>query len=231
MPVLFCFILFVLTLFSGPATLWAQGQKKQTIQASSGMINYGYQTHVFSQFTGRTDIFGDGNGPASTFANISLQVLELFEDLEMPAGFSYGFEVARFSQDSQSVYTGKGDVIGPAVNLNSYLWDIVARLYFYDPFESQFQPYIGAAWGWVNGDIHSRSAGFDTRSSFLGIMATQIFGANVMIGERMRIAIELRNLRSKNVSVSNDPFNQGGGQDLTLDFTGTMLNFMGTYRF
>ncbi len=225
------FVLFFVSFFSGATFAQEGGDKKR--QINSGIVNYGYIENVYAQFSGRDDLFENGQSPVSYFGNFSLQILEPLPDFEYPTGYSYGFELMQFSSDSASVYTGGDDVVGPSINMNIQVWSFTLRAYFSDFYSSTVQPFLGIGWGWLNGEFSSvdSTVGVSARTNLIGLMTYQTYGAIVNIQDNFGVTVELRNLRAESIQASNDPFGQSSDGNLLLNFSGTMLNFTAFYRF
>ncbi|MDX2470546.1 MAG: hypothetical protein QNL04_08215 [SAR324 cluster bacterium] len=228
---LILFFLVLVSSFSGATFAQDAGGKKR--QINNGIVNYGYVENVYAQFSGRDDLFADGNSPVGYFSNFSLQILEQLPDFEYPTGYSYGFEFMQFSSDSSSVYSGGDSVDGPAINMSLQVWSFTLRSYFADFYSSTVQPFFGIGWGWINGEFSSVDGtnGISARTNLIGLMTYQTYGAIINIQENFGVTVELRNLRAESIAASNDPFSQSANGNLLLNFSGTMLNFTMLYRF
>ncbi|MDT8446560.1 MAG: hypothetical protein RRB13_06635 [bacterium] len=200
-------------------------------QVSSGMVNYGYSRHPYAQFTGES-AFDKGAAPSSFFANLNYLRITPIEVLNYVGGWAWGLEWANFASTSEDVLAGQGSVAASSVEMSANLFTVNARVFFRSVTEDRIQPFLGMGIGALNGDFSSvDTSGNRSRTSFLGLAHFNTFGTNVMFTPRGGMVLELRNVTIPDATTSNDPFNQGNGSSTSLEFTGTMLNFTGFYRF
>jgi len=200
-------------------------------QINSGMVNYGFSNHPYKQYTGY-DGFSQGAGPQGLFTNIGYLSVRPMDFLGYLKGWAWGLEVLNFSSSTESVTASYDAGTVPSVDMTANLVSVNGRLYFADVSTSTLQPFIGLGWGVIQGEFAAITLyGARTRTTFIGPTTFQTFGSNVIIGPQLGMLLELRNATSNQVKTSNDPFNQNGGAAQVLDFTGTMLNMTGYYRF
>lgn len=200
-------------------------------QFASGMVNYGYSTHPYQQFTGDS-VFSDGSSPSSFLANASYLRIHPVQLANLTGGWAWGLEWLGFTSSSESVLAGSGEVTAPSVNMELHLITVNGRVYFMDVTQNNLQPFVGMGLGAANGVFSSTStSGQKSNTTFIGLAHFRTFGANVLISPRAGLIFELRQATIPDVETSNDPFRAGNGSTTSLDFSGTMLNFTGFYRF
>jgi len=199
-------------------------------QFGSGMVNYGYSNHVLAQYTGDLD-YTKGASPISLFGNISyLDVTEL-EFYDLVHGWAWGLEWLYFSATPSSVASSVGVIEAPPVTMGMNVISTNGRFYFQNLNTSAFQPYIGVGLGVINGEMDaSLDNGDQTRSTYAGLVHYSTVGANVKLGLRSGVVVEMRRVTAPSIRFSNDPYDQSEGT-LILDFGGSMINLTGFYRF
>lgn len=194
-------------------------------QLSSGINNYGFTESVYSQFTGY-DIFDDPNLPSSIFTNVQWYQLETLSLEALPA-WAWGFELQNFTATSEESYSGESPAIGPDVDMTLYMHSFNVRMFFGDLIEDNIQAYFNIGWGFINGDFASTTATAPTESSntsFFGFLTSRAVGAQIEMEKGVGMMVEYRALTANRTKTSNDPFDQAPGEDLYLDFSGTMIN-------
>ena len=201
-------------------------------QLSTGMINYGYADHVYAQYTGDSDYAG-GNAPTSLFTNINyLKVHRLdlpYPFLEFARGWAWGLEFINFTSTPETVLLKPAAV--PTVEMTANVMTANGRLYFRDLHTDNLQPFVGMGLGVISGEFAGSTQNGDaTRSTFSGLVHFRTFGANLVLAPQWGLILEMRSVTSPSVKVSNDPYQQSNGS-LYLNFSGTMLNMVGYYRF
>lgn len=198
-------------------------------QYNWGLINYGFLDNVYYQYSGNR-IFKGGNSP-STFINIGyLNILPI--DLKYMPGLAYGGEFQYHTATSEDVYAGDDDTIGPSIDMSLYITNVRLRLFFMDPFKEKLQPFFGLSWGILFGDFDTTKVGGDKYSTyFSGMTISRNFGVQIKIGNRGGLITEFRSVTANAVKTSNDPFDQGSGDSMTLDFSGNTVALTGYYRF
>lgn len=200
-------------------------------QVSSGMVNYGYADHPYYQFTGDDD-FAGGQSPTSFISNVTYLRLHPVGLMNYTGGWAWGLEWLGFQSSSEDVLAGAGEVTAPSVKMTLSIITVNGRVYFRDLASDRVQPFVGMGIGAANGEFSSTStSGSKSRSTFLGLAHFRTFGTNVLIGPRAGLIVQMRQATIPDVETSNDPFGQGNGSSTSLDFSGTMLNFTGFYRF
>ncbi|MCP4298670.1 MAG: hypothetical protein GY786_24035 [Proteobacteria bacterium] len=197
----------------------------------SGLINQGYEDSVFEAFTGDS-VFSKSKSATSFFVNLTwkkIQPLRIQEQkIKFAPAFSYGAEVVQFSENTESALSAKsGHVTAPSVSMEIYFWSASASLFFgTDPFTDQINPYFGAGWGIITGDISSRRYGKSYNTTMQGLHTYNNVGVQININERIGIAIEFRQSNSNSVKTSNDPFGQGTDSASGLKFVSTAVNML-----
>ncbi len=199
-------------------------------QFNWGLINYGFTENLYYQFSGN-NLFEGGNSPSS-FINLGwTRIIPL--DFQYVPGMAYGAEFLTFSTTSEDVYSGDADVVtGPSINMDFYMTNFKIRLFFMDPFAELLHPFFGISWGAIFGDIKTTKVGGDKFSTnFFGLSISRNIGVQIKLGDRGGLVTEFRAVSGRSVDTSNDPFNQGSGSSVGLDFSGIIIALTGYYRF
>ncbi|NQU64015.1 MAG: hypothetical protein HQ517_06995, partial [SAR324 cluster bacterium] len=123
-------------------------------------------------------------------------------------------------------------VVGPAINMTMFITNFQLRLFFMDPFKEVIHPFFGISYGLVFGSIDTTKVGGDQyTTSFYGFSASRNLGVQIKLGERGGMITEMRIITANSIKTSNDPFNQGDGGRVDLDFGGIIVALTGYYRF
>ncbi|MBU2514774.1 hypothetical protein KJ966_25910 [bacterium] len=207
-----------------------RGNWKENDQFSTGLLNYGFTESVYYQFSGES-IFEDGNplsgAPFLNYAWTNLNPL----DFKIPPAWSYGAEFQYYSSDSESVYSGENDVAGSAINMSLYMFNFNVKAFALDPIKEFLHPYFGVGWGVLTGYFATKQTetGKAYETTFFGPFNYQMIGVQIMLGNKWGIIAEFKNLRGT-AATSNDPFDQGEGNSVSLAFDGVIIGLSAYYR-
>lgn len=198
-------------------------------QFNTGVLNYGYQTSAYYQYTGE-NIYENGNPlGGELFQNVLWARLRPL-DTKIPVAWSYGAEFLYFSSTSESVYNGNDDVTGSLIDMSLFMPSVNVRLYFMDPVREFLHPFWGVGWGVLFGEFAGKNiSGGSVHTPFKGMHTYQVMGVQIKLFERGGIMAEIKNMRAS-ATTSNDPYNQGNGDTLNLKLDGVIIGFTGFYR-
>jgi hypothetical protein len=198
-------------------------------QYSGGMINFGLIENTYYQFSGDS-IFKGGNSPTGLLNLGWIRIIPL--DFQYLPGMAYGAEFMNFTSTSEDVYAGAAKVVtGPSIDMNLNLTNFKLRLFFMDPFTELLHPFFGISWGMIFGDFKTTTASQKISTDFFGFYVSRNIGVQIKLGDRGGMVTEFRTVTANSVKTSNDPFDQGAGSSINLDFSGIAIALSGYYRF
>jgi hypothetical protein len=235
----------------GPPAAAAAGAQFYRISVLE-FSQFAYRNHPFLQITGDSD-FKNGDAVSAVSSvqtprtaqdeNLLLKGIHSLPpfgvesvvgmDLFFPKAVSIGFDYTRFSQtDTQALDTTKAVVTIPRIQMDHYMYSVLAKAYAFPVNEPGMNFFAGLGLGILEGKFQAVPyAGARERTVSFSQTPTGLstFGVEAL-GENWGLRYEIRVVRAREVKLEENPYlNQSSVTK--VDFSGTLIKVALFYQF